>query len=293
MQDYYKEASLVTTLNSYETEVQKLPNDIKELCAWVQNILIHAYWLEKYSVLPEIQHNQFEMQLRNCCEILDQALLKNSQPLGQKRKPSERVVSICRDFSVLLCAVFRAKNIPARVRCGFATYLTPNRFEDHWVCEYWHCSECRWVTVDAQLDDVHRQNLKLDFNPLDVPSTRFISAGEAWRLCRAGVEDSQKFGIHHFNGLAFIKGNVIRDLFALSKIELLAWDTGWGILPDYISVIENCEELSFIDKLAVISNESDSDSAVNVVATNPEVRLPVDWDNYRFPTITELWAKLA
>ena len=74
MQDYYKEASLVTTLNSYETEVQKLPNDIKELCAWVQNILFHAYWLEKYSVLPEIQDNQFEMQLQNCCEILDQSL---------------------------------------------------------------------------------------------------------------------------------------------------------------------------------------------------------------------------
>jgi hypothetical protein len=36
----------------------------------------------------------------------------------------------------MLRAILRSKAIAARLRCGFADYLTDG-WEDHWVCQYW------------------------------------------------------------------------------------------------------------------------------------------------------------
>lgn len=53
--------------------------------------------------------------------------------------------------------------------------------------------------------------------------------GEAWRLCRAGQADPDLFGIFDLQGLWFIRGNVVRDLAPLNKMELLTWDC-WGVI---------------------------------------------------------------
>ena len=42
----------------------------------------------------------------------------------------------------------------------------PGHFEDHWVCQYWHASQARWVMVDFQLDALQQQVLQPDFDPL-------------------------------------------------------------------------------------------------------------------------------
>ena len=96
------------------------------------------------------------MQTRNAKDLVSLAMLKSGEPSHVFKKPNHRVISICRDFSLLICAVLRAKGIPARLRSCFATYLAQNHFEDHWVCEYWN-KEKGWIAVDAQLDDIHRQ----------------------------------------------------------------------------------------------------------------------------------------
>src|SRR5262249_28747353 len=127
--------------------------------------------------------------------MLDHLLAHNGQPLSVTRPVDERLVGVCRHFTVLLVAMLRAQGVPARARCGFGVYFKPGHFEDHWVCEYWKSAEGRWVLVDAQIDELQWATLKPDFDVLDVPRDRFVIAGDAWAQCRAGDTDPSTFGI--------------------------------------------------------------------------------------------------
>jgi hypothetical protein len=40
--------------------------------------------------------------------------------------------------------------------------------------------------VDAQLDELQREVLKIPFDPLDVTRDQFIVGGRAWQMCRSG-----------------------------------------------------------------------------------------------------------
>ena len=97
------------------------------------------------------------------------------------------------------------------------------------MCEYGEADQARWVLVDAQLDERQCQQLGIDFDRLDVPRDQFIVGGQAWQLCRAGQADPEAFGVGERRGLWFVRGDFIRDVAALNKMELLPWDT-WGIL---------------------------------------------------------------
>ena len=53
-------------------------------------------------------------------------------------------------------------------------------------------------------------------------------AGDAWERHRRGEEDARKFGFGRWKGTTFVRASVLRDLAALNKRELLAWDYPWG-----------------------------------------------------------------
>src|SRR5262249_23063596 len=144
--------------------------------------------------------------------------------------PARRAVGVCRHFTLLLVAILRHKGYAARSRCGFGGYFEKGRYLDHWVGECWNAGEKRWVLVDAQLDDVQRRLVKIEVDPLDVPRDRFLVAGDAWSLCRAEVDDPDAFGIMDMKGWWFIAGNVVRDIAALNRMEMLPWDV-WGDMP--------------------------------------------------------------
>lgn len=289
--EFYKSHSQYSDVTDFKSTIEQLPNDVKALCQFVQNNLIHSYWLSHYSVETSDANRHFEMQIRHAKDILKYSKTKSGAALGDAHFAKQKVVSVCRDFSLLLCSVFREKGIAARLRCGFAKYLTEHRFEDHWVCEYWHETELRWVMVDAQLDELHSSVLNFKFDPCDVPSTEFLYAGTAWQLCRSGKEDAATFGIFEINGLPFIKGNLVRDLHALNKVELMAWDTGWGILKNYSQSIEREDELALLDELAVVSHHSDALAANKVTQSLAEIKFPAGWSFSQAPTISELLSR--
>jgi len=173
------------------------------------------------------------------------------RPLSEPRAPDRRLVGTCRDYAALFAAVLRHHGIPARARCGFGRYFTPGRFEDHWVGEYWNAGERRWVLVDAQIDDLQRQALSLTFDPLDLPREQFVTGGRAWQLCRAGEADPDLFGIFDMHGLWFVRGNLVRDLAALNRMELLPWDT-WGLIEAADADLSP-SDLAFLDRMASLS----------------------------------------
>jgi hypothetical protein len=175
--------------------------------------------------------------------------------------------------------MLRSQGVPARARCGFGRYFLPGWYEDHWVCEYWQAEESKWIMVDAQLDQYQRQVLDIQFDPLDVPRDQFIVAGKAWRSCRHGESDPKKYGIFDMHGLWFIRGNLIRDIAALNKVELLPWD-GWGLIDRTDDSLLS-GELALLDDLASMTdNEVDFSEIRQAYESDQGLKVPMVVTSY-------------
>jgi hypothetical protein len=156
----------------------------------------------------------------------------------------------------------------------------PNHFEDHWVCEYWNEAEQRWVLVDAQLDELQQNALKTSFNTLDVPRDQFIVGGAAWKMCRSGQADPDQFGIFDMHGMDFVKGDFLRDVAALNKVELLPWDC-WGmIFTDYATLPP--DDLSMLDRLADLTRTDVPEFATvrQIYESDPRLRVGESIQSY-------------
>ena len=247
--EYYTRQGPLTDPRNEVARFDGLPSTVAELRDVVQGLIIHVFWAQRYGVsVPDDRMG--ELQLRSVPEKLRRLMELDDRPITQARQPQKRLLGNCRDFSVMLCSMLRQRGKPARARCGFATYFAPNHFEDHWVCEYLDAPG-RWVMVDSQLDALQRERLAIDFDPLDVPSDRFLVGGKAWQMCRAGNADPDTFGIGDLHGFGFVRGNLVRDIASLNKVELLPWDA-WGLMiSEEKQVTES--DLELLDKAAVPS----------------------------------------
>ncbi len=63
-------------------------------------------------------------------------------------------------------------------------------------------------------------------------ATYFLSGAEAWLAHRGGRIDPDRFGVSGTEnwGMGEIRGNLVRDLAARNKLEMLPWDD-WGAMP--------------------------------------------------------------
>lgn len=186
---------------------------------------MHRDWAAAYGLAAETVRLD-EQHLRSTKEVLGRAFEICGEPITVARQPADRVVGICRHFTVLHTAFLRDQGVPARVRCGFANYFDRSKWYDHWITERWDSS--RWIREDPQIDELQAKVINIDFDPYDQPAGQFLTGGEAWRAVRAGDLDASLFGIFDMWGLAFIAGNVLADLGCLNKVELLPWDS-WGM----------------------------------------------------------------
>jgi len=246
------------------------PASVSELCAMVQGLVMHPFWTQAYGVAADEAEvvalqirREAELQLRPAQDILAKALEIDPSPLAQARPPERRVLGNCRDFSTVTTAFLRYHGVPARARCGFGTYFAPNLYIDHWVVEWWDGE--RWVRTDAQLDALQRAALNIDFDVLDMPRGAFVDGGEGWQLFRSGEAKAEQFGVLNMFGIGFVRGNLERDIAALNKVEMLAWD-GW----DNESKLDE----PTLDELAKIAFTGDFAAARTVYETDDRVRVP-------------------
>lgn len=243
----YARHSALTDPGRYSALIDGLPQDVAALCGILHGLLIHEAWIERQGLNPAA----FAGQSRTTLPVqqrLAQLLAVDPRPLGIARSNASRVLATCRDFSLMLCSVLRHHGVPARIRCGFATYFAGHPYDDHWVCEYWAPDAQRWIIVDAQLDALHRDVLKFEFEPTDVPRTAYVTGLEAWKSCRTGLIDAAQLGHGATTGLFFARVNLARDLLALAKIETSAWDL-WRTAREPQRVLDHAA-LSLCDRLA-------------------------------------------
>jgi hypothetical protein len=263
----YKSHSIITDPRSMGELYKSLPDTVPEIVDVIHNLFIHIFWAERYGVTLD-DSKRSQVQLRYVESMLKKIMEIDPSPLNTARPLDKRLVANCRDFSVFLCSILRSKGIPARARCGFGRYFNPGWFEDHWMCEYYDGERDRWISVDAQLDSLQREVLGIDFDPLDMPKGRFVTGSEAWKMCRSGLENPNNFGIFDMSGLWFVRGDFIRDVASINKMELLPWD-GWGLADkDEKELTE--QDYVLLDKVAelVISG---SPEIYNIYENAPEL----------------------
>lgn len=232
-----------------------LPSDVGRLAEIVQGVLLHQHVAPAYGVTLNAAQ-QLEPHIRGVEPMLDRITAHDARPLTAARPAAERLVAVCRHFTLLHVAMLRRQGVPARARCGFGAYFEKGKFVDHWVTEFWNEAERRWQLFDAQLDARQRALFRISFDPSDTPRDQFLIAGDAWQLCRTGKADPQDFGILHMHGLWFIAGNVIRDLAALNNHEMLPWDV-WGAMRQTDAELD----LDFIERMAALTCQPDRDAA--------------------------------
>ena len=277
--EYFASHSPITAPRDHAPLLNDLPSGIAELRCVVQGLVLHVFWAEQYGVqlAPE---RRDETQLRWVSDQLERIAVLDPRPLAEARPPERRLVGNCRDFSVLLSALLRQQGTPARARCGFGRYFLPNHYEDHWVCEYWNDDQRRWVLVDAQLDAPQSRQLGINFDPLDVPRDQFIVGGQAWKLCRSGQADPDTFGMADMHGLQFVRGDFVRDVAALNKMELLPWDC-WGIMEQPDEALRTGDWV-LLDRLADMTcgDVPEIDEVQRLYHADARLRVPVMIQSY-------------
>jgi hypothetical protein len=275
-QEFFTRQGMMSDPGKYTDLLQDLPADLPGLVQYVQGLLVHIFWAERYG-LKLSDERLAEVQIRTVEAKIERILDMDERPLIEAQPLDKRLVGNCRDFSLLLCALLKQKGIPARARCGFGAYFLPDHFEDHWVCEYWNAQQGRWIMVDAQLDDLQKEVLQIPFDSLDVPHDQFLTGGRAWRMARLEGVDPEKFGIFDMHGLWFIRGDLIRDFLALNRQEILPWDH-WGLMDGTDEKLQP-EDWELLDHLAAISVPGQEDFAEirRLYADEPRLQVPEVW----------------
>ena len=285
MLEYYAAPGSMTDLAGVPPDVfDGLPTDPVGLCRTVQGLVVHEMWASAYGFdVPEDRLT--DLQARSAVEMTDVIRRLDGGPLSAARPVERRMVGNCRHFSTLSAALLRHAGIPARARCGFGMYFEPGKYVDHWVTEYWHAGEGRWVRIDSQLDEVQRAAITADFDTEDLPPGPFVPAGEAWQQCRSGRADPSTFGIFEFWGLWFVQANVVRELAALNKMELLPWDV-WGVM----TVQEEPDDAvaTLTDAVADVVSGDDTDAVRRVYEDNEGLRVPDKVFDARFQVVHSL-----
>jgi len=245
-----------------------IPGDPVAICRVVPGLVIHPLGTDGLGLAAERFDDN---QIRPAGGIVRALLALDPAPLSVPREPGQRVVGTCRHFAVLSCALLRLRGIAARVRCGFGTYFQPGQGLDHWIIEYWQPTDIRWVRVDTQ----HLENAFAE-HPEDLKSGEFLSGGEAWAAYREDQIDAGQFGVFGTGnwGPAEIRGNVIRDLAALNKTEMLPWDE-WGRMAASYQGETGPDYDALIDEIAAICAADDA-SAIAACFAGAELQVPAD-----------------
>jgi Transglutaminase-like superfamily len=242
--------------------LSKSPAELRDI---VSRLIIHIAWAARYGVPADVSMS------RETLAASERLKLIGSLTADRRER---RSFGTCRDYAVILISMLRHQSIPARIRCGFATYFTASPFEDHWICEYWSARHDRWVRVDAQLDQLHREQLGIRFDAADLPSDVFLTAGQAWQRARRGRADAAAFGQGNARGLWFLRVNVYRDLLVLANQYTSAWDT-WRNATDDSKVLDP-STLAAVDSVAttIADFEAGAANLASLTALAMEHRFP-------------------
>jgi len=261
MLESYRVPGKQTDLVGVAARCGQLGSDPGALFGVVQGLVLHEHAFRRLGLA--IAPDQLADWDVSAGQVLEQALRLDPAPLAERRPPERRVAGQCFHSAVLFCALLRNRGLPARARCGFASYLQPGAWVCHWVTERWDGG--RWVCDDA---DIGRH---------DLDAGAFRSAGRAWLACRRDGDGPGSYGIGQGWGWLELRGSLLSDAAALVKDERFTFDI-WELAqpppePD-------AAEDAWLDRLAELTLEDEripqlrEQIKANAAFTRDRVRTP-------------------
>jgi hypothetical protein len=267
--------SSVTDPGEYAAQINDLPTDMAELHKAINGFLIHIWKIRKsYPQLLRARPN--EVFIRHNRNLIENAITLDDRPLSIARPMKKRSIVDCRHFATTLCMVLRHRGIPARARCGFATYLEKTHYEDHWGCEYWDARTNQWIMEDAD-KQLHQ-----------VSADHFITGARAWQMCRQDASKGNLFGFGaKMRGMWAARVNLVRDFASLNGFESISGDS-WGLAYKDGSDL-TAAELALLDEAATVaSSDHRFDDMRALYNRNPELQMPAAVHNYDH-VVTRQW----
>ena len=250
--EYYTLHSYCSNPGSYKGLFNCISQDISEICKTGHGLFLHYADLNLFSTSVSEERYK-ELNLRTIQNSLEKIILNENRALNMPRTAEKSVMGVCRDTALLLCSILRSRGIPTRLRSGFVSYFIPGLFLDGFCVEYYNEKKSQWCSVDTRTMQLHIDHYKLsiDFDLTDVPSDKFISAAQAWKMCRFENADPVRFGSRQHRGLFAVRNRLIQDLALLNKQETLIWDV-WGamlcsVITDF-KLLDDLAELLINDK---------------------------------------------
>ena len=223
--DFYRQYSSFTDPGEYEYLYKDLPESLSELCSIVKSQFIHVYEeLPQYSdQIPKERWNESLTMYPTVQSILKSLLSYDSGGLVKDRKVGNRLVLACREYAMLLASILKYRGIPARLRCGFATYLNPGSYTSHLICEVWNKNEKRWMLVDPSKDMV------------DFGRDQFELGNDAWLKMQNNEIDEKLYSMMGQPGKVIITIALCHDIAAILGSEYLIYQHS----PILASVFQN------------------------------------------------------
>ena len=264
--DFYKQYSLFTDPSEYAYLYENLPDSLPELCGLIRSQFIHPFAeLPSYSEqIPKERWNEF-MKYPTVKSVLEGLHKYDSRGLIKDRKIEDRLVLGCRHSAILLASILKHRGIPARVRCGHATYLMPEFHGSHTICEVWNEHEKHWMLVDPGLGMIDFNREKFDFS------------NEAWLQLQKGEIDPNFYGIPgKYTGFGSIVGKVPSDLAHVLGIECTIFQ--YAPIMDYVFdnkqlTAEHIELLNTISELMKSLDAKNLSKLQDIYNSTPDIQI--------------------
>lgn len=247
----YRLYTEITDPGEFEYLYRSLPESLDSMCELIKKQLIHPQEaLEMKSIFPP--ERQYEDPVYPTVKDMLKGLLAlDSSGLSFDRKAENRLVVACYHHAMLFASVLRYKNIPVRIRAGFAKYYEKDagvRF-GHVVCEVWNDKQFRWMLVDPD-----RQKVDFSADLFELPAI-------SWRKIRSDNEVSGKYIA------ALSKGDqAIIHVFSLDISTIIGEEKYYWNDPEVLS-----RNLSSIDELS--ENETEVLDQLSLLMSQPDTNL--------------------
>jgi hypothetical protein len=259
---FYRQYDPYSDPTSYDSLYEGLRDDLTSLCALIKKQLIHPSQLKRYGDrVPKTAKGE-DGRFPSVRRMLPELLQRNPAGLVMEREPHESLFVSCRNHALLLASILQYRRIPARVRVGFAEYISdkPSKWIDHWICEVWDEDQQRWLFVDP------------DIKRVDIPRPEFELAGNAWLKIRCEEQNDKIYGGNGLWGIVYVRQNLCHDFNACLGRVTTYW-TGSPLLHVKFANLSQ-EQRRLLDQMArYLQNPNEHLAEMQALqAANPELQ---------------------
>lgn len=261
--EYYSSQSEFTDPGQFACHFDDIPSSVEGICETIRAVMLNFMDRWKHPIQNE---RWLETSIRYVDEMIEAIRLldKKADKIFVERPAEAKMMASSSHFAGLATSILRAKGIPARKRAGFVhsgeffkEYDINDVFMAYDMVEYYEDGQWKLVDVEGRGEE-------------------FIPAAKAYKDCRSGAADPNKFWDDENHGLDVLAAVLVHDFDACAKNEMLTWDR-YGIMNEEKAPADYSDaDLALLDKVADLldSNDKDVDAIDALYKAEKELRVP-------------------